>query len=281
MKLLTFLAGRYIAGATRGDAIKVVKRLNRKGLLATIDILGENVQDKEEADANTNEYLSLLEDIKKEGVLSTISFKLTHIGLDISDELARKNAEKIIKRTEELRNFARFDMERSVYTQKTLDIFLELAKKHQNAGIAIQSSLKRSADDIKLLIGKRASVRLVKGAYKEPPDIAFESKKDVDSNFSALMKELLSKGSYPAIATHDVGLIDEAKKFARDNKITKDRFEFQMLLGIKRTLQKKLVDNGYRVRVYVPYGKNWLPYVLRRFRERKENIWFVIKNIFD
>jgi len=281
MKLLTFLAGRYIAGATRGDAIKVVKRLNRKGLLATIDILGENVQDKEEADANTNEYLSLLEDIKKEGVLSTISFKLTHIGLDISDELARKNAEKIIKRTEELRNFARFDMERSGYTQKTLDIFLEVAKKHQNAGIAIQSSLKRSADDIKLLIGKRASVRLVKGAYKEPPDIAFESKKDVDNNFSALMKELLSKGSYPAIATHDVGLIDEAKKFARDNKITKDRFEFQMLLGIKRTLQKKLVDNGYRVRVYVPYGKNWLPYVLRRFRERKENIWFVIKNIFD
>ena len=281
MKLLTFFAGRYIAGETRGDAIKVVKRLNRKGLLATIDILGENVQDKEEADANTNEYLSLLEDIKKEGVLSTISFKLTHIGLDISDELARKNAEKIIKRTEELRNFARFDMERSVYTQKTLDIFLEVAKKHQNAGIAIQSSLKRSADDIKLLIGKRASVRLVKGAYKEPPEIAFESKKDVDSNFSALMKELLSKGSYPAIATHDVGLIDEAKKFARDNKITKDRFEFQMLLGIKRTLQKKLVDNGYRVRVYVPYGKNWLPYVLRRFRERKENIWFVIKNIFD
>jgi len=281
MKLLTFIARRYIAGKTRGDAIKVVKRLNRKGLLATIDILGENVQDKEEADANTNEYLSLLEDIKKEGVLSTISFKLTHIGLDISDELARKNAEKIIKRTEELRNFARFDMERSVYTQKTLDIFLEVAKKHQNAGIAIQSSLKRSADDIKLLIGKRASVRLVKGAYKEPPDIAFESKKDVDSNFSALMKELLSKGSYPAIATHDVGLIDEAKKFARDNKITKDRFEFQMLLGIKRTLQKKLVDNGYRVRVYVPYGKNWLPYVLRRFRERKENIWFVIKNIFD
>jgi len=281
MKLLTFFARRYIAGETRDDAIKVVKRLNRKGLLATIDILGENVQDKEEADANTNEYLSLLEDIKKEGVLSTISFKLTHIGLDISDELARKNAEKIIKRTEELRNFARFDMERSVYTQKTLDIFLEVAKKHQNAGIAIQSSLKRSADDIKLLIGKRASVRLVKGAYKEPPDIAFESKKDVDSNFSALMKELLSKGSYPAIATHDVGLIDEAKKFARDNKITKDRFEFQMLLGIKRTLQKKLVDNGYRVRVYVPYGKNWLPYVLRRFRERKENIWFVIKNIFD
>ena len=281
MKLLTFFARRYIAGETRDDAIKVVKRLNRKGLLATIDILGENVQDKEEADANTNEYLSLLEDIKKEGVLSTISFKLTHIGLDISDELARKNAEKIIKRTEELRNFARFDMQRSGYTQKTLDIFLEVAKKHQNAGIAIQSSLKRSADDIKLLIGKRASVRLVKGAYKEPPDIAFESKKDVDSNFSALMKELLSKGSYPAIATHDVGLIDEAKKFARDNKITKDRFEFQMLLGIKRTLQKKLVDNGYRVRVYVPYGKNWLPYVLRRFRERKENIWFVIKNIFD
>jgi len=281
MKLLTFLAGRYIAGATRGDAIKVVKRLNRKGLLATIDILGENVQDKEEADANTNEYLSLLEDIKKEGVLSTISFKLTHIGLDISDELARKNAEKIIKRTEELRNFARFDMERSVYTQKTLDIFLEVAKKHQNAGIAIQSSLKRSADDIKLLIGKRASVRLVKGAYKEPPDIAFESKKDVDSNFSALMKELLSKGVYPAIATHDVRLIDEAKRFAVENKITKDRFEFQMLLGIKRTLQKKLADDGYRVRVYVPYGKNWLPYVLRRFRERKENIWFVIKNIFD
>jgi len=172
-------------------------------------------------------------------------------------------------------------MERSGYTQKTLDIFLEVAKKHQNAGIAIQSSLKRSADDIKLLIGKKASVRLVKGAYKEPPDIAFESKKGVDSNFSALMKELLSKGVYPAIATHDVRLIDEAKKFAVENKITKDRFEFQMLLGIKRTLQKKLADDGYRVRVYVPYGKNWLPYVLRRFRERKENIWFVIKNIFD
>lgn len=281
MGLLTLLAKRYIAGVDKKDAIRVVRRLNSLGILGAIDNLGENVKDPAEAAAAVREYLDLLTLIKTSGVRSTISLKLTHMGLDVSEKLASGNAEEIIKKAAELDNFVRFDMEGSAYTQKTLDIFLKLRERYPNVGVAIQSYLLRSARDVSLLIERKASVRLVKGAYKEPADIAFPVKPDVDKNFNALMKELLLKGENPAIATHDERLINGAIRFAKENDIPKDKFEFQMLLGIKRTLQKKLALEGYRVRVYVPYGPNWLPYTLRRFRERKENLYFVIRNIFD
>ncbi len=279
--LLTFFARRYIAGRTIEEAIDVARKLKTHGILSTIDNLGENVTDAREARGAVDEYLKLLDAIEAAGVDSTISLKLTHMGLDISDELASRNVETLIKRAAELENFVRFDMEGSGYTERTINIFLALRKRYENTGIAIQACLRRSAGDRKRLIEEGASVRLCKGAYKEPPEIAFPDKKDVDKNFSMLMKELLCKGTRPAIATHDEKLIDEAKGFAREKGISKDRFEFQMLLGIKRTLQKRLAQEGFKVRVYVPYGPNWLPYILRRMRERKENVFFVLKNIFD
>ncbi|MCR4287468.1 MAG: proline dehydrogenase family protein, partial [Deltaproteobacteria bacterium] len=242
---------------------------------------GENVKAKAEADEAVREYLALLDGIQKAKADSTVSLKLTHMGLNISEKLAKENAEKIIRKAEKLNNFVRFDMEGSAYTERTIGIFLSLHKKYPNTGIAIQSALKRSADDIETLIREKASVRLVKGAYKEPPEIAFEEKEAVDRNYEKLMKKLLLKGTRPAIATHDERLIDEAIDFVEKNGIPKDSFEFQMLLGIKRSLQKRLAKEGYSVRVYVPYGRNWLPYTLRRLRERKENLYFVVKNIFD
>ena len=279
--LLAFLAKRYIAGEERKDAIRVVRHLNSQGILATIDNLGEHVKEPSHAEDAVREYLSLLDDIRDGGVNSSVSLKLTHFGLDISDEIAEGNLRGIIKKASELNNFVTFDMEGSRYTQRTIDTFLRLHEKYTNIGIAIQSYLYRSPMDVRLLIEKGASVRLVKGAYKEPTQIAFPKKRDVDKNFEELMKSLLLKGNYLAIATHDERLINEAIRFADENGIPKERFEFQMLLGIKRKLQKRLADSGYKVRVYIPYGADWLPYTLRRLRERKENLFFVIKNLFE
>lgn len=263
------------------DAIEAARKLNALNISATIDNLGENVKDEPGASASASEYSALLDGIKASGVDSTISLKLTHLGLDVSTALAGKNAEAIVKKAREYGNFVRFDMESSAYTERTLDILYSIRKSCQNVGVAIQSSLLRSAEDVKRLIETETSVRLVKGAYKEPPGVAFMKKKDVDANFSFLMKELLMKGVRPAIATHDETLIEEAIRFTKERKIQAGSFEFQMLLGIKRTLQRKLAAEGYRVRVYIPYGPDWLPYTLRRLGERKENIFFVLKNIFD
>lgn len=279
--LLAFFAKRYIAGEERKDAIRVVRHLNSQGILATIDNLGEHVKEPSHAEDAVREYLGLLDDIMDGGVNSSVSLKLTHFGLDISDEIAEGNLRVIIKKASELNNFVTFDMEGSRYSQRTIDTFLRLHEKYTNIGIAIQSYLYRSQMDVRLLIEKGASVRLVKGAYKEPAQIAFPKKRDVDKNFEELMKSLLLKGNYPAIATHDERLINEAIRFADENGIPKERFEFQMLLGIKRKLQKRLADSGYKVRVYIPYGADWLPYTLRRLSERKENLFFVIKNLFD
>lgn len=279
--LLAPLAKRYIAGADKESAIETVKRLSAFRISAAIDNLGENVTDPAEAEASVNEYLELLGLIKASGVDASVSLKLTHMGIDISERLARDNAERIIKRAGELNNFVRFDMEGSAYTQKTIDAFLYLREKYANAGIAVQSALRRSGKDVQLLIKNKASVRLVKGAYKEGPDMAFQKKEDVDRNFETLMEELLLSGTMPAIATHDEKLINQAKEFARKNNLAKDSFDFEMLLGIRRELQKELAKEGWRVRVYCPYGTNWLPYTLRRLTERKENFYFVLKHLFD
>lgn len=279
--LLAPFAKRYIAGTTRKDAIRAAKRLSASGVSTAIDFLGENVKDAEAAGLSAKEYLLLLDDIRDNGVNANVSLKLTHMGLDVSEKTAIGYAREVIKKAGEMDNFVRFDMEGSAYTQRTLDIFLNLRREFPNVGVAIQSYLKRSEGDVRLLIRNGASVRLVKGAYKEPPAMAFEDKKDVDANFEALMKELLVKGPRPAIATHDERLINEAMRFAMEKGIPKGSFEFEMLLGIKRGLQKRLAMDGYNVRVYCPYGTEWLPYMLRRMTERKENLLFVVKNIMD
>jgi proline dehydrogenase len=280
-RLLLLFAKRYIAGSERQDAIHAALELNSFGIGAIIDNLGENVTNAAEAGESVEEYLSLLDGIKLSGADSTVALKLTHLGLDISEELALKNAETIIKKAALTGNFVRLDMEGSAYTRRTIDAFLKLRQKYPNVGIAIQSYLLKSREDARLITSKGGSVRLVKGAYKEAPSIAFQEKKDVDASFEAIMKELLLSGTRPAIATHDARLINEAKRFAAEKGLPKESFDFEMLLGIKRELQKKLASEGYRVRVYIPYGKKWLPYTIRRLRERKENVWFVLKNIFE
>lgn len=280
-RFLDLFARRYIAGEGREDAISVARGLNSHGILASIDNLGEMVKTTGEAITAADEYIKLLEDIKETGTQADISLKLSHMGLDIGDEVCRTNLERVIKKAEEVNNFVWFDMERAKYTQSTLDIFFDFHKRHDNIGIAIQSYLKRTKRDVGRLIEEGARVRLVKGAYKEPPETAFPEKEDVDRNFKLLMFDLLLSGNRPAIATHDMRLIEAALKFARENAIDNDSFEFQMLLGIRRTVQKRLAEEGYRMRVYIPYGPEWLPYITRRFRERKENVFFVIRNIFD
>lgn len=278
---LAYFARRYIAGETCADAVRAAGELNKDGIVATIDNLGENVRDVTEAMDGLEEYISLLQAIDAAGVDSRISLKLTHLGLDQSQQLCVKNVSAILTEADKYESFARIDMESSAYTGVTIDTCIELHRKHPNIGVAIQSYLLRSADDVARLIEEKVSVRLVKGAYKEPPDIAFSEKTKVDENYSALMKELLLYGNNPAFATHDEALIEEAKAFAIENNIPKNAFEFQMLLGVKRKMQIELAKEGYRMRVYVPYGKDWMAYIMRRFKERKENIWFFIKNIFE
>lgn len=279
--LLTMLARRYIAGTTMDSAVRAARELNSDGLKATIDCLGENSATPLEADSAMAGYLVLLKKITENKVDSGVSLKLTHMGLDISRELALRNTREVAERALAVNRFVRVDMERAQYVDQTLDVFGTLSETLPNVGITVQSTLLRSEKDVEKLIEKGASVRLVKGAYKEPPGVGFQEKSEVDENFRRLMKELLIKGKDPAIATHDEVLIEEARTFAQANGVSKDTFEFQMLLGIKRTLQKKLASEGYRVRVYVPYGPDWLPYVVRRFGESSENLKFILKNLFD
>ncbi|VAV85842.1 Proline dehydrogenase [hydrothermal vent metagenome] len=278
---VSYFAKRYIAGEIREDAVRVAGELNEKGIVATIDNLGENVRDTIEAMNGLDEYMALLREINDACVDSTISLKLTHLGLDQSQPLVIKNVSALLKKVEKYKSFIRIDMESSAYTEATIESVIEIHKDHPDIGVAIQSYLLRSAADIERLIKEGVSVRLVKGAYKEPPDLAFADKAKVDESYSTLMKELLMRGNNPAFATHDETLIAEAKAFAKDNNIPKEAFEFQMLLGVRRKAQLQLAKEGYRIRVYVPYGKEWMAYIMRRFKERKENVWFFIKNIFD
>ena len=281
MNIFLYLAKRFIAGETFEQAKEVVKRLNDRGFLVTIDILGESVTNKEQAEKARDSYIELLSNINTVGLNSNVSLKLTQMGLDIDDSYCHENVIKIIKTAVGYKNFVRIDMEGSRYTQRTIDIFEKIHRVYpQNIGMVIQSYLYRSKKDIIHAIENRHRIRLCKGAYKEPPDIAFPDKKDVNKNFEEMTKELLLNGNYPAIATHDEKLIDIAKNFAIEKGISKDKFEFQMLYGIRRDLQERLIAEGYKLRIYVPYGVYWMPYTIRRIRERKENLWFVIKNVF-
>jgi proline dehydrogenase len=272
------ISRRFVAGEELDEAIEVARVLNGQRLQVALDHLGENVSEAEQARAAVQDYIAAIERIKQTGVDANISIKLTALGLDISQELCEQNVRSILEYARQYAIFVCIDMEGSDYTEQTVDIALRLHKQFEYVGTVIQSYLYRSKKDIEQLIAQGVRVRLVKGAYKEPKEIAFQQKSEVDRNYVRLTMMLLSRGNFPAIATHDEAIINAACKYARDNGISKSAFEFQMLYGIRRDLQEKLVSQGYKVRIYVPYGSQWYPYLMRRLAERPANLIFVLSN---
>ncbi len=269
---------RFVAGEALEEAIQVSRVLNQAGMHVSLDHLGENVSDAQEARATARGYRDILDSIKQTGVDANISVKLTALGLDISPELCEQNVSDILEHAQKYQIFVRIDMEGSAYTEPTVDITLRMHQQFEHVGTVIQTCLYRSKKDVEQLISQGVRVRLVKGAYKEPKTLAFQNKSDVDHNYVQLMMLLLSKGNYPALATHDEAIINAACKYTRDHGINKDAFEFQMLYGIRRDLQEKLVRQGYNMRIYVPYGSQWYPYLMRRMAERPANLVFVMSN---
>jgi proline dehydrogenase len=276
----TGFARRFIAGETVEEAVATVADLPKRGLLLTLDYLGESVASAAEAAAAGADYVAMIQEIIASGVERNISLKLTQLGLDVDRATAVDNMRRILDPADAHGFFVRIDMENSPYTDATLQILDTLWDQgHRQIGTVIQSYLKRSAADIQKLNGMGVRVRLVMGAYKEPKTVAFQKKSEVDGAFVDLMHTLLDDGTYPAIATHDPHMIDATKAYAKKKGYAQDRFEFQMLYGIRRDLQASLVNEGYRVRVYVPFGKQWYPYFMRRLGERPANVAFVLKGI--
>ncbi|HKV40819.1 MAG TPA: proline dehydrogenase family protein [Blastocatellia bacterium] len=271
---------RFVAGENVSDAIDAIRELNRKGIAASFDHLGESITSQDETQGEVQEYLSVLARINETGIDSNVSVKLTQLGLDVSTAVCYENARVLVEAAGRQNNFVRIDMEDSSKTDATLDIFRRLRRDHDNTGIVIQAYLRRSEADVRSLLEMGSRIRLCKGAYDEPPSAAFPSKADVDANYVELMKVLLRSGVYHGIATHDEKMIDATKQFAAAEKISLDRFEFQMLYGVRRDLQEALARQGYRMRVYVPYGKFWYPYFMRRLAERPANAAFVLRNMF-
>jgi len=272
------VARRFVAGETLEEAIGVAQKLNARHISVSLDHLGENVSDAREARATAAEYIRALDRIQASGVEANISVKPTALGMDIGDEVCRDNLTEVLRRAREYNAFVRVDMEGSDYTERTVALVTELHRQFPNVGTVIQSYLYRSPDDVARLIEQGVRVRLVKGAYLEDPALAFPHKADVDAQYVLLMRALLERGVYPAIATHDERIIDEAIRIANTQNIARARFEFQMLYGIRRDLQERLAALGYNVRVYVPYGSQWYPYLTRRMAERPANMLFVMSN---
>jgi proline dehydrogenase len=273
-------ARRFIAGETIDEAIEASRSIQAQGLHLTLDYLGESVRTVEEADAATREYVRLLDVIVKAGIERNISLKLTQLGVGIDRATCVDNLRRILEPARRDDFFVRIDMEDSAWTQMTLDIFETLwQQEYRNIGIALQAALYRTENDVRRMNELGASVRLVKGAYKEPKDLAYQRKSDVDAAFNRLMQLLLDSGTYPAIATHDPPMIEAAQAHARRNGIGKDRFEFEMLYGIRRDLQGTLASEGSQVRLYIPFGREWFPYFMRRLGERPANLGFVLRGI--
>ncbi len=272
------MAARFVPGEDLAPAIEAARASNRAGMTVSLDHLGENVGTREDAERARAAYTEALERIAAEGIDGNVSLKLTHLGLDLGDEFCAGQLRAVVRRAGELSNFVRVDMEGSAYTDRTLRLVRQARAESASVGTAIQAYLYRSEEDIRALLGIGCRIRLVKGAYKEPPAIAFRSKKDVDANFIKLMKILLPSGIYNALATHDPKMIEAAIRFAAEQNITKEKFEFQMLYGIRTDLQQQLVKQGYRVRVYIPFGKDWFPYFMRRLAERPANLIFFARN---
>ena len=268
---------------TVDDALRATAETNSHGMSVSIDNLGENVTNTEEARESAKLYHEMLDEIAARDLNANVSMKLTHMGLDVDEQLALKIASELVEHAARLQSFVRVDMEGSPYTQKTLDVVRELHKRPNHAGrvgAVIQAYLRRSQKDVEQLCAERIRIRLCKGAYKEPAEIAFQEKSEVNANFVSLMKIMLKSGTYHGIATHDPQMIDATIAFARSEKIPADSFEFQMLYGIRRDLQAQLVRDGWRMRVYIPFGTEWYPYLMRRLAERPANAIFILKNLF-
>jgi len=275
------MASRFVAGETIASACDAAAELNAHGISATLDLLGESVTNEAEARETGRQYLELLDAIQHRALNCNVSVKLTALGQDIRDELCVEVITSILQRAEQYDSFVRLDMESSEYTQRTLDLFeRELYSRHpRRVGIVLQSALRRTLDDVERAIGLGARVRLCKGAYMEPETVAFPDKADVDQTYVQAMQRLMARGHYPGLATHDEAIIEQAKRFARQEGISPERFEFQMLYGVRRDLQESLVADGWRVRVYIPFGTQWYPYLMRRLAERPANIAFMTGNI--
>lgn len=269
---------RFVAGEVIDDAIEATRALNKMKMHVSLDHLGENVTDAKEAISAAQDYIAILDCINKAGIDANISIKLTALGLDISQELCEQNVCRILEHAQQFPIFVRIDMEGSAYNEETVDITLRMHKQYEHVGTVIQSCMHSSKKHIEQLNAQGVRVRLVKGAYKEPKTVAFQQKSEVDHNYVRLMSMLLQRGNYPAIATQDEAIINATCKFARDNGISKSVFEFQMLYGIRRDLQEKLVSQGYNLRIYVPYGSQWYPYLMRRMAERPANLFFILSN---
>ena len=274
------VAQRFVAGETLDDAITAARTLNAAGFPVSLDLLGENVLDRDGAVRAAETYLAMFDRIAAEKLDGNISLKLTQLGLDLDPALCEASLLKIADCAAARRNFVRVDMEGSPYTQRTVDLVRRVRARTAAVGTVIQSYLFRSEQDVRDLIAAGCRMRLVKGAYKESAEIAFPAKADVDANFVSLMKILLPSGIYHAIATHDPRMISATKEFSAAQRIGKDKFEFQMLYGIRTDLQRGLLKEGYRVRVYIPFGTDWYPYFMRRLAERPANLTFFLRNLF-
>lgn len=281
MKLPFFLARRFVAGKTFDETIPKIKDLNDKGIKVTLDLLGENVKKKTTADDTVEIYRQLLQKIHNAGLKSTISIKLTMLGMDIDEEYCKNNVFKLLDLAKELNSFVRIDMEGSDYTQRTIDIFKDAFEKYgKHVGIVLQAYLHRTKEDIEELSDLGADIRLCKGAYKEPKLFALQDMADIREAFKNYSKVLLEKTDFPRIATHDEELVNFVKNYTdKKNNISKDRFEFQMLYGLRQETMENLAKNGFNARIYVPFGTMWFPYFKRRLMERKENIFFVLKTL--
>lgn len=276
-----FFSKKYIAGESLEHGIKTVKALNEKGIYATMDVLGESVTNKTEAIAAKNSCIEVLDAIRNHKLLANLSIKPTQMGLAIDEDFAYEQVLELVKKAYEMDNFVRIDMEDSPYTDITINLYKRIYEKYKNVGIVVQSYLKRTYDDVVILNKLGTNYRLCKGIYVEPPTIAYKDKQAVRDNFIKSLKEMLKNGNYVGIATHDKYLIDEAYNLIKENKVPKDKFEFQMLLGVREDLRDKINNDGHKIRIYVPFGKDWYAYSLRRLKENPSVAGHIVKSILS
>jgi proline dehydrogenase len=271
---------RYIAGVNLEGAINLVKSLNEKGIYATVDVLGEAINNKEEALEDKSKCIEVLNAIQNNNLMANLSIKPTQMGLGLDEEFAFEQVKELVEKAKEMNNFLRIDMEDSPYTDSTIRLYKRLREKYSNVGIVIQSYLKRSFNDVVDLSKLNTNFRLCKGIYIEPAEIAFKDKQKIRDNYIKILKEMLKEGTYVGIATHDEYLINESYRLIKEMNIPKDKFEFQMLLGVREDLRDKINNDGYKIRIYVPFGKDWYKYSIRRLQENPEIAGHVFKNIF-
>ncbi len=271
---------RYIAGENLGDAVNLVKSLNEKGIYATIDVLGEAIKNKDEALEDKNKCLEVLDAIKNNNLMANLSIKPTQVGLGLGEEFAYKQVSELMEKAKEINNFLRIDMENSPYTDSTFRLYRRLREKYNNVGVVIQSYLKRSYNDVGELNKLNTNYRLCKGIYIEPVEIAYKDKQKIRENYIKILEEILKEDNYVGIATHDEYLINESYKLIKELNIPKDKFEFQMLLGVREDLRDKINTDGYKIRIYVPFGKDWYKYSIRRLQENPQIAGHIVKNLF-